>query len=182
MRSIPRADRPHLPPLAPFYYRHFLQLTFPIDNSPTNHESITVVYSINPTAQIEPCSRAPAHQPRAPRPPQISAPSESNTTTAYDHPPPPPLPPLPKPSDGGFSILPSRPCFFLLLCGNFSAPPPRRSGRRLRPVAVAFLLPSPPRFLREGTPEPVRFQRRSNDAATGRVQGLYGGRSRPRRS
>jgi hypothetical protein len=51
----------------------------------------------------------------------------------------------------------------------------------LRPVAFASLLPSPPRFLWEAAREPVRCQRRSDDEAAYGVQGLYGGRRRPRR-
>ena len=135
------------------------------------------------TAQIDPSHFHPVFLPHLPRHTPTSNPRLIELNHRSQHPTPSPSPPplLPKPSHGGVGLFPPRRRSILVLRGHLSPDSPRSSGCRLRSFAVASLLPFPPRFPREAPSEPLRSQRRSHDAASGGVQGLYGGRRRPRR-
>jgi hypothetical protein len=135
-----------------------------------------------PTAQIDPshsraCSSPTYHATPASNPPQLGNNHRLHhhiavtVTAAAD----------PQLSHGGLRVVPPCSRRILILRGHLSPAPAWSSGRRLRPLAVASLLLSPPRFPCEAPSEPLRSQRRSHDAASGGVQGLHGSRCRPRR-
>lgn len=111
-----------------------------------------------------------------------SNPGPSDTTADYNTPAVAVAAPLlPERSHGGVRLVPPCRRSVLILRGHLLPATPRSSGCRLCSFAVASILLFPPRFPREAPAEPLRSQRRSHDAASGGVQGLYGGRRRPRR-